>query len=220
MIKNILAVGDSFTYGEELADKTSAFPIKLAHKMSAFVHNIAQPAASNDKILRICLEYLLEQPNTDLVIIGWSNIGRSEYADDIGYFDIWPGYSGNLFKKDSLDWRQELIDYNNKYHSIEHLQRKYFQQILLLQSFLKSKNIKYVMMNIVQNEYYKTNYFWQHEYYLPEIDMTNWIDFGKAGMVEWTYGTKKGPFGHPLEDGHIIIANKIYEHIRNLGWVS
>jgi hypothetical protein len=38
-------------------------------------------------------------------------------------------------------------------------------------------------------------------------------------MMEWTYGSPQGPMGHFLEEGHAIVADKIYEHIRHLGWL-
>lgn len=31
------------------------------------------------------------------------------------------------------------------------------------------------------------------------------------GFVEWAYDTPHGPGGHPLEQGHKQIAEKIYE---------
>ena len=54
----ILTVGDSFTYGEELADRTSAWPQVLANKINYELVNLGQPSASNDKILRKTLDYL------------------------------------------------------------------------------------------------------------------------------------------------------------------
>jgi hypothetical protein len=38
--------------------------------------------------------------------------------------------------------------------------------------------------------------------------------------MEWTFGSDQGPKGHFLEQGHEIVANKIYEHIRHLSWIS
>ena len=53
-----------------------------------------------------------------------------------------------------------------------------------------------------------------------KIRFTNYLGWPDQSMMEWTYGVAKGPNGHFLEDGHIIVANKIYEHIRHLNWVS
>ena len=46
------------------------------------------------------------------------------------------------------------------------------------------------------------------------------MEFNKSGMIEWAEGCKKGPNGHFLEKGHQIVADRIYEHIRNLSWIS
>ena len=59
---------------------------------------------SNDKILRKTVEYVITN-SVDLVVIGWSNLGRSEFADEFGYYDIWPGYGGNMFIRDGTEWR-------------------------------------------------------------------------------------------------------------------
>ena len=91
-MKKLLTVGDSFTYGEELADKTSAWPQILANKLNYSLTNLGQPSASNDKILRKTIDHLVREPDVDLVVIGWSNIGRREHADEFGYYDVWPGY--------------------------------------------------------------------------------------------------------------------------------
>ena len=47
-----------------------------------------------------------------------------------------------------------------------------------------------------------------------------WMDWQSEGMIEWMGDCPKGPGGHPLTLGHQRIANKINEHIRNLGWLS
>lgn len=220
MIKHILTVGDSFTYGEELNDLHQAWPYQLAKLLNANVTNLGSPAASNDKILRITLDNLFRQNNIDLVIIGWTSPGRLEFYDELGSFDIWPGYSGNAFKKDNLYWRDEILDYINKYHNSSFLHLRFLQQIILLQKYLDASNIKYLMVNVLQNEYYKKIYFDGIQDYYNQINVKHFLDFNNAGMIEWTHGCKQGPNGHFLEDGHIIVANKINEYIRNLGWVS
>ena len=216
---NLLTVGDSFTYGEELSDRSSAWPQLLANQIGYELINLGQPSASNDKILRTTLNHLITAA-PDLVVIGWSNIGRSEHADEFGYYDVWPGYQGNLFLRDGCTWRNDLVDYVSRYHSAEAMHLKFIQQILLLQSYLKSSNIKYVMLNILQNEYYKKKHFNGQQQYFNQVNTEQFLGFNHSGMMEWTYGTPQGPGGHFLEEGHQIVSNKIYEHIRNLGWLS
>lgn len=218
-MKQLLTVGDSFTYGEELSDRNQAWPQILASKLDYQLLNLAEPAASNDKILRKTMEHLSTE-SVDLVIIGWSNIGRSEHADEFGYYDVWPGYQGNLFRKDGTEWRQELAGYVSKYHNSEAIHQKFLHQVILLQRYLESCNIQYVMLNIVQNEYYKLKTLPGHAAYHRQINRETFLGFNESGMLEWTYGCKTGPNNHFLEDGHTIVADKIYEHIRNLGWLS
>lgn len=220
MIKNVLAVGDSFTYGDELQNLHDAWPYKLGDKLNASMVNLAQPAASNDAIIRRTIEYLVKTSDVDLVIIGWSSVGRSEFADEVGYYNVWPGYQGNLFVRDGANWRKELVEYINRYHNPATLHRKFVQQVLMLQAFLEVRNIKYLMMNTGQNEYYKKVFFDGEEHHNNQVNKQTFIDYGEAGMLEWTYGSAQGPYGHFLEDGHKIVAEKIYEHIRNLGWIS
>jgi len=219
-MKRMLAVGDSFTYGEELSDRTSAWPQLLATKLSVELLNLGQPSASNDNILRKTIDQTIIDPDIDFVVIGWSNIGRSEYADEFGYYDVWPGYQGNLFKRDGTNWRSDLVDYVSRYHNSEAIHKKFIQQVILLQSYLQSRGIKYIMLNIVQNEYYKKKHFDGQLKYFEQVNKDYFLGFNESGMVEWTYGCAKGPNDHFLEEGHKIVADKIYEHIRSLGWLS
>ena len=215
----LLTVGDSFTYGEELSDRTQSWPQKLANRINYELLNLALPSASNDKILRRTLDYLATE-SADLVVIGWSNIGRSEHADEFGYYDVWPGYQGAIFARDGFNWRNQLVDYVSRYHNSEAIHRKFLQQVILLQSYLKLRNINYVMCNIVQNEYYKKKHFDGQQEFFAQVDREKFLGFNESGMMEWTYGCPQGPGGHFLEQGHQIVANQIYEHIRHIGWIS
>jgi hypothetical protein len=217
----ILSVGDSFTYGEELVDQQSAWPYRLGDKYHAEVINLGEPAASNDKIVRKTLDYLINNGGTiDLVVIGWASPGRSEFADEFGYYDIWPGYQGTLFIKDGHNWRLNLCGYISKYHNREFYYIKYIQQIILLQSFLNTLGIKYIMLDVLHNDYYKKNIKELRDNYVNLIDKDKFLGFDSKGMCEWAYGCKKGLNGHFLEEGHQIVADKIYDHIRHLGWFS
>ena len=214
----ILTVGDSFTYGEELADQRSAWPYRLGDKYHAEVINLGEPASSNDKIVRKTLDYLINNGGTiDLVVIGWTSPGRSEFADESGDYDIWPGYQGSLFVRDGHQWRNQLCSYVSQYHNREFYFIKYIQQIILLQSFLRTKNIKYIMLDVLHNDYYKNNTKSLKDNYFELIDKERYLGFNLEGMCEWTYGCKQGPNGHFLEEGHQIVADKIYDHIRHLG---
>jgi hypothetical protein len=219
-MKNLVTVGDSFTYGEELADRNQAWPSLLANLINYNLLNLGKPAASNDKILRTVIDHVVNNPDVDLIVVGWSNIGRSEHADEFGYYDVWPGYQGNLFRQDGTDWRNQLVDYVSRYHNSEAIHQKFIQQVILLQRYLDSIGIPYLMLNILENEYYKKKTFPGCDRYFAQVNTERFLGFRESGMMEWTYGLPQGPAGHFLEAGHQRVAEKINEHIRNLGWLS
>jgi hypothetical protein len=220
-MKTLVTIGDSFTYGEELEDVNNAWPKKLGDRIGYQVTNLGQPSASNDNIVRKTLDAVAMAPEKpDLVVVAWSNISRSEHADEFGYYDVWPGYQGKLFERNASHWRNDLVDYVSKYHSADAIHRKWMQQVVLLQSFLKQANVNYIMLSILQNEYYKNKHFNGRNFYRALVDKERFIGFDDSGMMEWTYGCPQGPGGHFLEQGHQIVADRIYEHIGNLGWVS
>ena len=219
---NIVAAGDSFTYGEELPDLTQAYPCVLGKMLPGdnTIINLAEPAGSNDKAVRKLTEYFLDN-SADLVLIGWTSPGRLEFADENGIFDIWPGYSGNLFINDGMEFRNILNKYFSTYHDKKFLYTRYLQNIILMQSFLKSKKINYIMMDVMLKDVYKIQKNLRaFETYQLEIDNKFFIEYNIGSMMEWVGNSPKGPRGHFLEDGHKLVANRIYEHIRNLSWLS
>jgi hypothetical protein len=220
MIKNILTIGDSFTYGEELKDRYQAWPYRLGDMLGAGAVNQGLPAASNDKILRLTIESIVTEPDVDLTVIAWTNLGRSEHADEFGYYDVWPGYQGNLFKLDNSEWRNDLVSYISQYHNPQAMHKKFIQQVLMLQAFLEKRGRRYLMLNTLQNEYYKKRIFPDDQQFFSMIDQDKFMGFNKSGMAEWVGDSPKGPGGHFLDQGHRIVAEKIYDHIRHLGWIS
>lgn len=221
-LQMIYTIGDSFTYGEELSDRSKSWPHLLASRLNADVVNDGKRAGSNDYMIRKLIDHIVTNKNQppDLVIIGWSSPGRFEWADDAGTFDIWPGYRGRQFDADGSTWRHELSKYIDRFHSSKWLHQRFVNQVLMTQSFLKSMGIKYIMLNVLQNEYYKRLSFDNYLAYEEKIDRDYFIGYGTEGMLEWADDAPKGPDGHFLEKGHQIVARKIYEHIRHLGWVS
>lgn len=223
MINRILAVGDSFTFGEELDNREQdCYVQQLADQIGAqSVTNLARPGSGNKRMVRNVIEELASGKPYDLVVIGWSSPGRMEFADAQGTYDLWPGYGGALFRHDHQDWRLELLDYINKYHDPEYLYKHYFLfDALMLQSYLKSSGVKYLMLTTVANEYYHKTFAPRLKPFVSQIDANQFVGWPDAGMAEWTPKCKRGPNGHFLEEGHKQVADKLYEHIRHLGWVS
>ena len=207
----LLAVGDSFTYGEELSDLNNAWPYLLGNKLGYTVNNLAKPGSGNTRMLRHAVEQI---NNYDLIIIAWSHFARTELADENGFYDLWPGCSARPYKEFS-SWRSEVINYYSKHHNDQYLYNQYLINIILIQQYLKFNNKKYIMLDTFGNNSYRKN-----NTVVDQIDSTHYLGWPDESMMEWTYSTPKGNGGHFLEQGHEIVADKIYEHIRNFGWIS
>jgi hypothetical protein len=215
MKKQLLTVGDSFTYGDELLDVHQAWPYCLANKLDYEVHNMGQSGCSNTSILRRALEELAVN-HYDLVVIGWTSPGRIEWKDDIGIaYDIWPGYPHTTkFFKDH-PWRVELLNYISQHHNSAYLYQQYLIQVISLQSYCKANNICYRMIDVKHNNYYRKVGTEMHDKLSAKIDSDCFVGWDKFGMVELTEGCPIGPGGHPLAKGHERIADEIAKYIRN-----
>ena len=207
----LLAVGDSFTYGEELSDLNNAWPHLLGNKLGYTVDNFAKPGSGNTRMIRYAVEQI---NNYDLIVIAWSHFARTELADKNGFYDIWPGCS-TLPHKEFSSWRSDVINYYSKHHNDQYLYNQYLINIILIQQYLKFNNKKYIMLDAFGNNKYRKN-----NTVVDQIDSTYYVGWPTTTMMEWTYKTPQGLNGHFLEQGHELIADKIYEHIGHLGWIS
>lgn len=214
----LVAVGDSFTYGEELSDINNAWPFLLGNKLGYKVNNMAKPGSGNSRMVRHVVEQVLSD-KPDLVVIGWSSPGRIEFADEDGFFDTWPGYSGRSFFAEQ-QWREQLVRYINEHHNEKLLHRQFLFDLILLQSFLKNNNVVYAMTHTDPSDFYHKSGDIINQDLLNNIDRTKFVDGYEKGMVVWAHGKPKGERGHFLEEGHQIVAEKFYEHIRNISGIS
>ena len=211
----VLTVGDSFTYGDELTDVKQAWPYVLQTKLSCELTNLGQPGVGNTSMVRTVIE---QTADYDLIIVAWSHFARIEFADEHGIFDTWPGHRGVLFTGE-VAHRTKLLSYITHHHSDEYLYKQYLLNMVLLQSYVHQRGKKLLMLDAYGNNLLLR---WSREFALirDQIDSTTFIGWSGKTMSEWTFGAPQGSGGHFLEEGHAIVADKIYEHIRNLSWVS
>lgn len=210
----ILTVGDSFTYGEELSNLNDAWPHVLGRQIGYEVTNLGEPGSGNTRMVRNVIK---NAPAHDLIVVAWSHWARTEFADEDGVFDIWPGYSSNFHAPHP--WREDLIKYYSSHHNDSYLIEQFIINVLLTQTYLKSLNKRYVMLSAFGLKELK-QYTGNEQLNLQMIDHAHYPGWPDTTMMEWAWKCPKGPRGHFLELGHSIVANKIYEHIRNLSWVS
>jgi len=209
----IHAIGDSFTYGDELSSQDLAWPHLLSQKLQKSIVNLGRCATGNKRMVKRAIDSVIDQ--SELIIIGWSDCNRQEFADDIGIYDIWAGRDYRAVQLNDPTQRINLIKYMTAYDTPEYDYANWLRQIILVQNLCKANNIPCVMFIACGAHRSHNLYYKKFTKLIDAVDHSMFVDDMFTSVAEWTYGTPQGPNGHPLEQGHEIIANKIYEHIRN-----
>lgn len=213
----IVAIGDSFTYGDELPDpSTQAWPALLGKKLNKPVLNLGVPGSGNARITKEIINRVINGEYIELVIACFTSPHRQEHGDEDGVFDIWPGCQSRAFDYHHTH-RKQLIKYVSRHNNDHYDYRNYLRQVLLLQTFLKSYNIPYVFLQAYGGEplYEEYNGKLNNQLLVDNVDANHFMEWPGDAIVKWTWGYDHGPGGHPLAEGQQIIADKIYEHIRN-----
>lgn len=221
----IYCIGDSFTFGAELPDTMDgkspsqlAWPELLGNMLGTTSVNLGKQACSNARILKRTLDVTLSK-QADLIVIAWSDPNRVDFLDNDGVFSVWPGRNSQRMEKLRSDIAVRLTamhtDKTDNWH-----QRAWLRNVILLQNFLVSNKQKYIMVQSHMSQWSNWNYKDQNLDLTQHIDAEFFPGWPYEGFTEWAYGTLEGPGGHFLEDGHNIIAHKLYAHIGRFGWFS
>ena len=207
MFKKILCIGCSLTYGEELKSPSqTSWPSLLGQINDWDVTNAGKYRSSNDRIMRVLFEEL--DNKYDLIIIAWSQTSRFEIMQNSNYRDV--SLSCATIRK--FKWAEEYYKY---YYDLNDSYRKWINQIILLQSYLEKINQPYIFCNAFSD---MSN--------LPKIDnimalaskvdTRYYLGWMSESIMDWTKFTPHGPGYHPLEEGHVIIADKINNFIHTV----
>lgn len=201
MVKKVLVIGCSITYGQELpARLKQSYPSLLSKSNDWEVVNRGFPGASNDRIIRILFEEI--DNKYDLIIIAWTETSRKEVFDIRS--DRFICINSNNYR--SLDWVESY--YKHSYDDF-HNYKNWLRQVILVERFLQSVNQDYVFCNtfsIIED------YIIKCPNLLSKIDTNKFVDWPNS-IVEWTKDLPVGPNLHPLIEGHQVIANKINDHL-------
>lgn len=196
----ILTIGDSFTLGEELEDLGRAWPYLLDPNAV----NLGRSGTSNDSMLRLAIENTIDR-FWDLVIVAWTHPSRFECYNEISQQldTVMPG------SQSGLPWCADYYKYSYKE---EYAYARWFHQILLLQSWFQQRQQPYLFVAIDKLEPMQLKYvpasFW------TQIDTAKFVGWHDRGIIQMCKDTPLGPGGHPLEQGHKIIADEIRTYIR------
>lgn len=202
----ILTLGDSFTWGDELADRTAeAWPYLLGQRFNHEVTNLGEPGASNDQIVRLAVEETVKQ-RYDLVVVAWADQNRLEAWSEVDQ-QIKSINAHSTF----MPWIQDY--YKHSYNDEYNLEKKSLQMLLLQQHF-KQIAQPYFFANVsgrhlaYRQNYNKFGYIWDT---YDTSCIVGWYD---GGLVEWAGDAPRGPNGHPLSLGHERIADEFTKYIK------
>ena len=204
----LYTIGDSFTYGEELPDPaTQAWPVLLSDKLKYDLVNRGKPGRGNNYMVKDVIKQI-PKLKPDLVIVAWTSCGRMEFADQHSVYDISPGWNRRFEK--SYPHREALMKYITSHNNELHQYRCWLRSVILLQDFLKLRNINYRFVNTFDNHELNKKYAKVSQEYVELIDIKQFLGWPDTSMMEWMMDCPKGPGGHPLELGHARIADAIF----------
>jgi hypothetical protein len=219
-MKKLLAIGDSFTYGDELEDVNHGWAHLLSRRLGYGITNKGVCGSGNIKMVRSLVEENVD--DYDLAVIAWSGFDRIEMADEYSIWETWPGAHDNSYRvpEKTAKFRGTVIDYINRHHDDNYLYRQqYLVQIILAQSYLKHHNKNYVMMDTFINHESSLRFDEKNKDLVSKIDTRQFLGWPNESMKEWTTGVPIGPRMHFLEEGHEIVADKLYDFLITLKYV-
>jgi len=189
----------------------------LGNLLDRPVTNLGKNGTGNTRIVKRTIDVAFCD-DTELIIIAWVGPYRIEFFNKVPY-DIWPGSQAGNIPKEIVN---ALTVIQNDQFDLW-LYKKWLRDIILIQNLLKNQNKKYLMSvawhpwePVSGTENLWNNIDWQ--YFLGHP--TNSANSNYENFGYWFADSPRGPGKHPLELGHQKIAEKFYEHIRNLGWFS
>lgn len=227
----ILAVGCSHTYGDDLVDKSAAWPHMLASLMDTNAINAAVSGGTNELIIHEVLKQTVNQ-NYDLVAIAWTYANRRTFwtTDTMHPVNFNIHLAHDLYGNESYFQQFGKLLYAHWMNDLQSI-KSWLQQILMLQSWLICMEQNYVMLNAtdnglanyLENDWSKFDFFHRmddeqiasekHEIqgYIDLIDKSNYYNLLDYAIIEQKF--KTGRTGHLLEEGHADTAKRIYEFI-------
>lgn len=143
----IICNGDSFTQGWALNDPMLAWPMQLGSILNQPVVSSAMGGASNERILRTLREDLVNYPEHQTVIVGWTVNDRNEIHHYTGDYirALAGGSAGEKTDNSSNTKDLEIIGKHWVTHQLnEYLNfRDLIYNILILQDYFDNKKINY-----------------------------------------------------------------------------
>jgi len=226
----LVAVGDSFIWGSELADSPNGgpngysrntFPSLLAKEYGMEYECAAYPGLANNAISRKAIGACKDNI---MLVVSWTYPQRAEFRFGQKWCSI------NSWHTVQQNFSEEYFKHvgNNEYYEIYSV----LKEILFVQQYCKISKIPYMFLTADNHFYQHENYFRSRDKDIDrlynEIDWSQWFWFpagigenqtlSPRGFYQWAAENKysMGPQWHPLEDAHKDAANLIKEKFDEL----
>jgi hypothetical protein len=230
----ILVVGDSVSFGAELPDQPPdftlrpnrqewfdrqanqikplrpsqyAWPALLGQLLAQPVVNLSLIGGSNDRIFRVAMTESMNR-TYDLIICAWTALARF----DLYYQDRELPFAVNSpWVIDDHPWLKTFL--TDHYHEAQMLER-WTAQLVALESYFKLKGQQYLFLNSM-NQWVGIDQPTYLDRFNKNIDTNYYIQQDMYGM---TQQYPHGPGGHPLEQAHEFIADRVMERLLQTGF--
>ena len=228
----LIANGCSHTAGAEIEYLTQdscynkAWPQHLANKLNIEIINLARSGASCKRIIRTTIDCLGNlflkgiKPNELFVIVVWSGPYRTEiYQDILKNDELWEGWlplcvgNDEQYKK---YYSRAVYQYYKNWVAVALTPKaaniEYYNNIILLQGYLKSLKIKYLFWRACSTTLDKMNIplaIQIDRKYFSSVhdDGSNYLTLLKNAGYKFSFENAT----HFGEDGHIFFANFLYK---------
>jgi hypothetical protein len=233
---NLYFNGCSHTFGDDLVNRTQAWPSLVANTRKYKFVNDAMSGGTNDRIMYRTMKYAHE---FDAVCIAWTYTSRfTRYrADNNHDVNFNPGLKHSMYGNFS-----EFKNYGRMHYQFWHNElynfKIWLQNIILMQRYLNSINTPYVMINANHNYIDRwscdRNLFknsvksllcfdlitdeqldaeqTEIQLLIDQIDTKHYLGWNSWWITQLHQLYALGPTGHLLETGHKAIADYILSH--------
>jgi len=198
MVKDILLLGDSHTYGAGIDDASLHEPWNDYSKKSWAYHmfdqtdivNKSYPGCSNDVI---SLKLVRHAHNKGLILIMFTYPERIHFTKNSCNFNASPRSFGGLSDDGKEDWAAKQLAIKHKdqytklitnYYDDNLLELLFLKNVLFCQSFCKSNNLEYYFTLVDHRE--RTRCTSSLKKYIDGLYQN--IDWNKIFLVEGKYG--------------------------------